>query len=67
MQPYEWIETLHQLRAQQRGCVLITVLNEHGSVPRDRGSKMIVTADQQFFTIGGGHRSFSASRWRARC
>ncbi|MDU4289095.1 MAG: xanthine dehydrogenase accessory protein XdhC [Mixta calida] len=58
MQPYEWIETLHQLRAQQRGCVLITVLNEHGSVPRDRGSKMIVTADQQFFTIGGGHLEF---------
>ena len=58
MAPYEWIETLHQLRRQRCGCVLITVLNERGSVPRDRGSKMIVTADQQFFTIGGGHLEF---------
>lgn len=58
MAPHEWIETLHQLRTQRQSCVLITVLNERGSVPRDRGSKMIVTAEQQFLTIGGGHLEF---------
>ena len=58
MAPHEWINTLQQLQAQRQACVLITVLNERGSVPRDRGSKMIVTADRQFFTIGGGHLEF---------
>lgn len=58
MLAHEWIETLQQLRAQRQSCVLITVLNERGSVPRDRGSKMIVTADRQFLTIGGGHLEF---------
>jgi xanthine dehydrogenase accessory factor len=58
MSPHEWVATLNQLQSDRQSCVLITVLNERGSVPRDRGSKMIVTADKQFFTIGGGHLEF---------
>ena len=55
---HDWIATLHQLRQQRTPCVLITVLSERGSVPRDSGSKMIVTASDCFQTIGGGHLEY---------
>jgi len=35
--------------------VLVTVARAEGSVPREAGAKMLVTADLQFGTIGGGH------------
>jgi len=63
---HDWISVLHQLREQRQSCVLITVLSEHGSVPRDSGSKMIVTPQASYLTIGGGHLEFqSISQARA--
>ncbi|KAB8313583.1 xanthine dehydrogenase accessory protein XdhC [Erwinia endophytica] len=55
----EWISILAALREKREPCVLLTVLDEKGSVPRDRGSKMVVTSDQSFLTIGGGHLEFN--------
>ncbi|QGF27070.1 xanthine dehydrogenase accessory protein XdhC [Pantoea eucalypti] len=55
---HDWIGVLHQLREKRQSCVLITVLSEHGSVPRDSGSKMVVTQQESFLTIGGGHLEF---------
>lgn len=40
--------------------VLITVAATSGSVPREAGAKMVVTADAQFDTIGGGHLELKA-------
>lgn len=55
---HDWINVLYQLREKRESCVLITVLSERGSVPRDRGSKMVVTASDTFLTIGGGHLEY---------
>ena len=41
-------------------CVLITVAAVDGSGPRESGAKMIVTADSQIDTIGGGHLEHKA-------
>ncbi|MFV9669607.1 xanthine dehydrogenase accessory protein XdhC [Pantoea graminicola] len=55
---HDWIGVLHQLREKRQSCVLITVLSEQGSVPRDSGSKMIVSQHETWLTIGGGHLEF---------
>ncbi|WP_312240696.1 xanthine dehydrogenase accessory protein XdhC [Pantoea sp.] len=55
---HDWIGVLHRLREKRESCVLVTVLSERGSVPRDSGSKMVVTAQESFLTIGGGHLEF---------
>ena len=41
-------------------CVLVTVAAVDGSGPRETGAKMIVTAEHQFDTIGGGHLEMRA-------
>lgn len=40
--------------------VLITVAKVEGSGPREAGAKMLVTAEQEFDTIGGGHLEMRA-------
>ncbi len=56
----DWITVLASLREKRQPCILLTVLEDKGSVPRDRGSKMIVTAGETFLTIGGGHLEFQS-------
>jgi len=56
---HDWISILSELREKREPCVLVTVLDEKGSVPRDRGSKMVVTPECTYLTIGGGHLEFS--------
>jgi xanthine dehydrogenase accessory factor len=41
--------------------VLVTVASIQGSSPRETGAKMVVTADRQFDTIGGGHLELRAA------
>jgi xanthine dehydrogenase accessory factor len=41
-------------------CVLVTIAHVEGSAPREAGAKMVVTADAQFDTIGGGHLEMRA-------
>ncbi|HUY27826.1 MAG TPA: XdhC family protein [Candidatus Binataceae bacterium] len=48
-----WGEALRTLEAGAR-FALATVINVRGSTPREIGAKMIVRADGQFGTIGGG-------------
>lgn len=55
---HDWISILHHLREKRQPCVLVTVLRDRGSVPRDGGAKMVVTAKETFLTIGGGHLEF---------
>ncbi|MEE9327201.1 MAG: xanthine dehydrogenase accessory protein XdhC [Cocleimonas sp.] len=60
-----WIDALSLLKSHPQDYVLITVLETKGSSPRDTGSKMVVTADQLFDTIGGGaleHESIKMAR-----
>lgn len=55
-----WISALAELQQQGEACVLVTILEERGSTPRNAGSKMVVTAERIFETIGGGHLEYKA-------
>lgn len=55
-----WFEAINHCEQQAEGYALITVITSAGSTPRDQGTKMVVTADRQFDTIGGGHLEFKA-------
>lgn len=55
---HDWIAVLHRLRETRESCVLITVLTQRGSVPRNSGSKMVVSNGKTWFTIGGGHLEY---------
>ncbi len=60
-----WIEALSSLKNQSQSYVLLTVLETKGSSPRDTGSKMVVTAEELFDTIGGGaleHQAIKLAR-----
>ncbi|MEM0912347.1 MAG: xanthine dehydrogenase accessory protein XdhC [Pseudomonadota bacterium] len=60
-----WHENVYECEQKGIGYVLITVIRAAGSTPRDNGTKMVVTGDSQFDTVGGGHLEFEAVQ-RAR-
>lgn len=53
-----WLDAAHQLTLSGQSYVLITILAVQGSAPRDEGTKMVVTVEQAFDTIGGGHLEY---------
>jgi xanthine dehydrogenase accessory factor len=55
-----WISALADLQKQGKPCVLVTIIDERGSTPRNAGSKMVVSAERIFETIGGGHLEYKA-------
>ncbi|MGG2396164.1 xanthine dehydrogenase accessory protein XdhC [Pseudomonas sp. SH1-B] len=55
-----WISALADLQDKGEACVLVTIIEERGSTPRNAGSKMVVTAERIFETIGGGHLEYKA-------
>ena len=55
-----WLQALNHAQEQNRSSVLVTVVNTQGSSPRKSGSKMLVTAEHSFDTIGGGKLEFQA-------
>jgi xanthine dehydrogenase accessory factor len=58
----DWLQTLNQLRMRRSRCILATVAETRGSVPREAGAKMVVTGDAAFGTIGGGQLEYEALR-----
>lgn len=56
----DWLQALRQLRGTGAASVLITVVDAQGSTPRAAGARMVVTHDNQFDTIGGGHLELRA-------
>ncbi|MEH6445217.1 MAG: xanthine dehydrogenase accessory protein XdhC [Oceanospirillaceae bacterium] len=50
-----WSKILDQCQQQGEACVLVTIFSTKGSTPRESGSKMLVTQQQSFASIGGGH------------
>jgi xanthine dehydrogenase accessory factor len=58
----DWLPVLARLRASGTPCVLVTVAATRGSVPREAGTKMVVTEDATFGTIGGGQLEYEALR-----
>ncbi|KIH81916.1 xanthine dehydrogenase accessory protein XdhC [Pseudomonas batumici] len=55
-----WLSALADLQNQGEPCVLVTIIEELGSTPRNAGSKMVVSAASSFDTIGGGHLEYKA-------
>src|ERR1700712_5954203 len=55
-----WISALAELQKQGEPCVVVTIVDERGSTPRNAGWKMVVTAKRIYETIGGGHLEFKA-------
>jgi len=55
-----WISALAELQTRGEACVLVTIIEERGSTPRNAGSKMVVSAERIFDTIGGGHLEYKA-------
>jgi xanthine dehydrogenase accessory factor len=58
--PLAWLSDLASLTEQRIPCVLVTVTETKGSTPREAGTKMVVSADRQLGTIGGGNLEFEA-------
>lgn len=58
MIPSTWFDGVYHNQTQGIPYVLVTVLEVSGSTPRENGSKMVITQDSQFDTIGGGHMEF---------
>jgi len=54
-----WLESLRRLTPADKA-VLITVSAARGSTPRGAGTRMLVTANNQYDTIGGGHLEWKA-------
>jgi len=61
----DWAEAIAGCRRDRIPCVLVTVLAAKGSTPRAAGSKMLVTADALYDSIGGGQLEHQATA-RAR-
>ncbi|GGX45990.1 xanthine dehydrogenase accessory protein XdhC [Saccharospirillum salsuginis] len=59
-QDLRWFDALHQLQHEGEPLVLLTVLSTAGSTPRDAATKMVVTASEQWDTLGGGHLEYKA-------
>jgi xanthine dehydrogenase accessory factor len=66
MNTNKWFDALQHCQGQGKGYVLVTVLAAAGSTPRGNGTKMIVTGEETFDTIGGGHLEFAATQQARR-
>lgn len=53
-----WYQAVADCEARGEPYVLVTVLGVAGSVPREPASKMVITAEHSYDTIGGGHLEF---------
>ena len=55
-----WNQASLNLSQQGKAYVLITIVGVSGSTPRNSGTKMVVSQNEIFDTIGGGHLEFKA-------
>lgn len=56
----DWLHILNTLSGERQDCVLITVAHTAGSAPREAGTKMVITLDKTYGTIGGGNLEHNA-------
>ena len=57
----KWYDAVQACEQNGEAYVIATVLGGAGSIPRDQGSKMVITANSQFDTLGGGHLEFKVT------
>ena len=54
----QWFDAVQSLQHRGDAYALVTVLGCTGSTPRDHSSKMVITDEEIFDTIGGGHLEY---------
>ena len=60
-----WLKKVLSLQSQGVACVVVSVVNVTGSAPREVGTRMIVSSDDQWGTVGGGNLEYEITK-RAR-
>ncbi|MBL0125790.1 MAG: xanthine dehydrogenase accessory protein XdhC [Betaproteobacteria bacterium] len=55
-----WIDNLAGVQSRQQPAISVAVASTKGSVPREAGTRMLVTPTEVLGTIGGGHLEFKA-------
>lgn len=55
-----WIDAVAECSRQNNGFVLVTVLSSEGSSPRAKQTKMVVTPDNIYDSVGGGNLEYEA-------
>lgn len=55
-----WSSASYKLSKQGQAYVLVTLVGASGSTPRNSGTKMVISNDDIFDTIGGGHLEHKA-------
>lgn len=58
-----WSSAAHKLSQQGQAYVLVTLVGVSGSTPRNSGTKMVISNDDIFDTIGGGHLEYKALKY----
>lgn len=53
-----WSAAIQHCQLSGKGYVIATIINTQGSTPRDGGSKMVITAQATYDTIGGGQLEY---------
>lgn len=59
MSSISWIQALAEVEKTGQAWVIATVIGTQGSAPRESSSKMIITDDHTFDTIGGGQLEYA--------
>ena len=57
-----WIKESHRLAENKTDFILITITDIYGSTPRTVGSKMLVSKEEQYGSIGGGKLEWEATK-----
>ena len=52
---FDWTQAALSLLRRKQAFCLVTIIASKGSVPRNTGTKMLVTKDKAYGTIGGGN------------
>ncbi|MGB1262132.1 MAG: xanthine dehydrogenase accessory protein XdhC [Cognaticolwellia sp.] len=58
-----WSRACDKLSKQGQAYVLVTLVGVSGSTPRNSGSKMVISHDDIFDSIGGGHLEYKALKF----
>ena len=58
-----WSSASYKLSKQGQAYVLVTLVGVSGSTPRNSGTKMVISHDDIFDTIGGGHLEHKAIKY----
>lgn len=58
MQSLSWFNAIHHCHQTGISYVIATLIGSAGSTPRDSGTKMVITEESFYDTLGGGHLEF---------